>query len=119
MNYAHAPREALERVVALRLHLDDSNENNGPLRVLPGTHQSGVLTDEEVLRLAEKISGVECLVAQGGVVIMRPLVIHASSKATSNGLDGCYILNTLRQRRLRRTGGGRLEKKADSSLRSE
>jgi hypothetical protein len=72
MNYAHALREALERVVALRLHLDDSNENNGPLRVLPGTHQSGVLTDEEVLRLAEKISGVECLVAQGGVVIMRP-----------------------------------------------
>jgi ectoine hydroxylase-related dioxygenase (phytanoyl-CoA dioxygenase family) len=83
MNYAHAPREALERVVALRLHLDDSNENNGPLRVLPGTHQGGVLTDEEVLHLAEKISGVECLVAQGGVVIMRPLVIHASSKATS------------------------------------
>jgi len=38
---------------------------------------------EEVLHLAEKISGVECLVAQGGVVIMRPLVIHASSKATS------------------------------------
>jgi hypothetical protein len=29
-------------------------------------HQSGVLIDEEVLRLAEKISGVECLVAQGG-----------------------------------------------------
>jgi hypothetical protein len=82
-HYAHAPREALEQVVALRLHLDDSNETNGPLRVLPGTHQSGVLTDEEVLRLAEKISGVECLVAQGGVVIMRPLVIHASSKATS------------------------------------
>jgi hypothetical protein len=51
--------------------------------VLPGTRQGGVLTDEEVLRLAEKISGVECLVAQGRVVIMRPLVIHASSKATS------------------------------------
>jgi ectoine hydroxylase-related dioxygenase (phytanoyl-CoA dioxygenase family) len=83
VNYAHAPREAPERVVALRLHLDDSNENNGPLRVLPGTHRGGVLTDDEVHRLAEGISAVECLTAQGGVVIMRPLVIHASSKAAS------------------------------------
>jgi len=83
VNYAHAPREALERVVALRLHLDDSNENNGPLPVLPATHRGGVLTDDEVHRLAEGISAVECLVAQRGVVIMRPLVIHASSKATS------------------------------------
>jgi ectoine hydroxylase-related dioxygenase (phytanoyl-CoA dioxygenase family) len=83
VNYAHAPREALEQVVALRLHLDDSNENNGPLRVLPGTHRGGVLTDDEVHRLAEGITAVECLAAQGGVVIMRPLVIHASSKATS------------------------------------
>jgi ectoine hydroxylase-related dioxygenase (phytanoyl-CoA dioxygenase family) len=83
VNYAHAPREALEQVVALRLHLDDSNESNGPLRVLPGTHKSEVLTDEEVLRLAEGINPVERLVTQGGVVIMRPLVIHASSKAIS------------------------------------
>jgi ectoine hydroxylase-related dioxygenase (phytanoyl-CoA dioxygenase family) len=83
VNYAHAPREALEKIVALRLHLDDSNASNGPLRVLPGTHRSGVLTDEEVHRLAEGISAVECLVERGGVVIMRPLVVHASSKATS------------------------------------
>jgi Phytanoyl-CoA dioxygenase (PhyH) len=83
VNYAHAPREALEQIVALRLHLDDSNASNGPLRVLPGTHKSGVLIDEEVHRLAEVISAVECPVEQGGVVIMRPLVIHASSKSTS------------------------------------
>jgi hypothetical protein len=57
MNYAHALREALERVVALRLHLDDSNENHGRLRALPGTQQSGVLTDEEVIRLAENKEG--------------------------------------------------------------
>jgi hypothetical protein len=49
----------------------------GPLHVRPGTHRAGVLTDEEVLRLASGIDLAECLVAQGGVVIMRPLVIHA------------------------------------------
>jgi hypothetical protein len=40
---AHAPAHALEQVLAIRVHLDDSNEENGPLRVLPGTHRRGVL----------------------------------------------------------------------------
>jgi len=81
--YAQAPKEALERVVALRLHLDDSDLDNGPLRVLPGTKTLGVLTDEEIHELAQKIAPIDCPVAAGGVVLMRPLIIHASSKADS------------------------------------
>jgi ectoine hydroxylase-related dioxygenase (phytanoyl-CoA dioxygenase family) len=50
--YAHAPASALAEVVALRVHLDDSTEENGPLRVLPGTHTFGVLTDARVHELA-------------------------------------------------------------------
>jgi ectoine hydroxylase-related dioxygenase (phytanoyl-CoA dioxygenase family) len=85
--YAHAPKEALERVVALRLHLDDlddSDLDNGPLRVLPGTQKLGLLTDEEIHRLAESIKPIDCPVAAGGVIVMRPLIIHASSKVASN-----------------------------------
>jgi ectoine hydroxylase-related dioxygenase (phytanoyl-CoA dioxygenase family) len=79
--YAHAPAEALQQVLALRLHLDDCMEANGPLRVLPGTHELGVLSDEEIERHATYEEPVECLVAKGGVVAMRPLLIHASSKS--------------------------------------
>jgi len=50
--YAHAPESALRRVLALRLHLDDSATKNGPLRVLPGTHTSGVLSDDAIHQLA-------------------------------------------------------------------
>jgi len=82
--YAHAPARALEQVVALRLHLDNSNEDNGPLRVLPGTQNRGVLTDEEIHLLSEEVAPAECCVGVGGVVLMRPLVIHASSKAVSS-----------------------------------
>ena len=46
--YAHAPTEALEQVLALRIHLDDSTAENGPLRVIPDSHCDGVLTDGEV-----------------------------------------------------------------------
>jgi ectoine hydroxylase-related dioxygenase (phytanoyl-CoA dioxygenase family) len=82
--YAHAPRHALEQVIALRLHLDDSHADNGPLRVLPGTHMRGVMTDNEIHALSEKIEPKECLTEAGAVVVMKPLVVHASSKCVSN-----------------------------------
>jgi hypothetical protein len=82
--YAHAPAVALSRVVALRLHLDDSGADNGPLRVLPGTHERGLLTDAEIARLVGELTPVDCLVPAGGVVAMRPLILHASSKAVSD-----------------------------------
>lgn len=81
--YAHAPAIALSRVLALRFHLDDSDAENGPLRVLPGTHNFGVLTDEQLHNLSTKISGVDCLTPAGGILAMRPLLVHASSKSHS------------------------------------
>jgi hypothetical protein len=82
--YAHAPKWALERVVALRVSLDDSTSTNGPLRVLPGTHARGVLTDAEIERLARELSAVDCVTPAGGVVAMRPLTVHASSKSSDD-----------------------------------
>src|SRR5262249_26133180 len=49
IHYAHAPASALERVIALRVHLDASDVDNGPLRVIPGSHREGVLSDRRVL----------------------------------------------------------------------
>jgi len=82
--YAHAPACALARVIALRLHLDESTFENGPLRVIPGSHLNGVLTDDAIAEIAATRSHVECPVTRGGVIAMRPLLIHASSKAISN-----------------------------------
>jgi len=79
--YVHAPATALCQVLALRVHLDDSTARNGPLRVLPGTHTLGVLSDDTIHQLATQLSGVDCLVSQGGVMAMRPLLVHSSSKS--------------------------------------
>jgi len=84
VTYAHAPAKALEKVLAVRLHLDNSNSQNGPLRILPGTHKAGVLTDNEIHKLAENGGAVECPVPLSGAILMRPLVIHASSKSVSD-----------------------------------
>ncbi len=81
IDYAHAPASILERVLALRVGLDDSTLENGPLRVLPSTHKLGVLTDDAIHELAGQITPFDCIAAKGSVVAMRPLVVHASSKS--------------------------------------
>ncbi len=82
--YAHAPASALEQVIALRVHLDDSTTANGPLRVLAGSHVHGVLDDASVSVKAARAEVEECVAVKGSVVAMRPLLIHASSKATND-----------------------------------
>jgi len=79
--YSHAPDNALRQVLALRVHLDDSTAKNGPLRVLPGTHMLDVLTDKMLHALSTQITAVDCIVRRGGVLAMRPLIVHASSKS--------------------------------------
>ena len=81
IHYAHAPTATLSKVLALRVHFDDSTAENGPLRVLAGTHMLGVMSDHDVHEVATRIAPVDCVVPKGGVVAMRPLLIHASSKS--------------------------------------
>jgi ectoine hydroxylase-related dioxygenase (phytanoyl-CoA dioxygenase family) len=83
VTYAHAPAGALSQVVVLRLHLDASTADNGPLRVLPGTHDLGVLSDQQIHAAAQRIGSVTCTVGRGGVLVMRPLLVHASSKVAA------------------------------------
>jgi ectoine hydroxylase-related dioxygenase (phytanoyl-CoA dioxygenase family) len=67
-----------------RTRLGASTNENGPLRVVPGSHRAGVLTDQAV---SDHVSGhnhTTCLVPRGGILSMRPLLIHSSSKAQTD-----------------------------------
>jgi hypothetical protein len=78
--HVRPPAALLARMVTLRLHLDDCDADNGALRVRPGSHRRGRLTDEEIVR-STNATGRVCAVRAGGVVAMRPLLLHASSPA--------------------------------------
>jgi ectoine hydroxylase-related dioxygenase (phytanoyl-CoA dioxygenase family) len=83
--HVRPPVEVLERMVTLRVHLDDCDASRGPLRVLPGSHRDGLLGAEGTRRHLERGAPVECLVGRGGVVLIRPLILHASSPAETPG----------------------------------
>jgi hypothetical protein len=80
--HVRPPVEVLERMLTVRLHLDDCQAGQGPLRVLPGSHRDGKLGAEPTQGWLERQVAVSCLVGQGGVVLLRPLLLHASSAAT-------------------------------------
>lgn len=80
--HVQAPAELLEKMVTLRIHLDAAGVENGPLRVIPGTHENRF--DSEQIR--EQIASgpqIECVVKAGDVLAMRPMLLHASHKADS------------------------------------
>jgi hypothetical protein len=77
------PASVLESMVSARIHLDDCGENNGPLRVSPGTHRLGIADKTQVPSLVKKHGEVVCTCRAGAVLLMKPLLLHASSKSES------------------------------------
>jgi hypothetical protein len=83
--HVQPPAEVLEQMVALRFHLDDCGAENGPVRVLPGSHRAGKLEERQYDGWRDRVPAIPCLVGVGGVLAMRPLLLHASSPATRPG----------------------------------
>lgn len=71
----------LERTVALRIHLDDCHEENGPLEVLPGSHTSGRLDAAAIARMVATTPSYVCFADRGDIIAMRPLLVHCSRRA--------------------------------------
>lgn len=81
VDYARPPRAVLEALLAVRLHIDDCDENNGPLRVAPGSHREGVLRGDGIAGRVAACGEITCLARAGEAVLMKPLLLHASSPA--------------------------------------
>lgn len=73
------PVAMMEKVLAVRLHLDDCTADNGALKVLPGTHQLQKLNAADVESRQGQVEEYICEIPAGGVLLMRPLLLHASS----------------------------------------
>lgn len=80
--YVQPPTEVLRELVALRVHLDPCGESDGPLRVVPGSHRLGRLGAASAIEARKTLGETICVVPQGVLMVMRPLLLHASSKAS-------------------------------------
>ena len=81
--HVQPPREILESMVTLRLHLDDCPDDAGALLVIPGSYRRGILNASEIAALSATAKFVTCPAAAGDCLVMRPLLMHASSPAAA------------------------------------
>jgi hypothetical protein len=77
--------EVMTHLLAVRLHLDECREENGALRVIPGSHRRGVLAPDEIDRWCAAGSALTIEARRGEMLLMRPLLLHSSGRATSPG----------------------------------
>lgn len=81
--HVQPPVSLLERMVTTRIHLDDCGPDRGPLLVLPGTHRLGRLDSVKTTDLVATIPATVCTASAGDIILMSPLLLHASGRATN------------------------------------
>ncbi len=77
--HAQPPVELLARTLAVRVHLDECGEHAGALRVIPGSHTSGRLAPAAIEQWKATRIAASCGIGAGGLMLMKPLLLHASS----------------------------------------
>ncbi|ASE62386.1 phytanoyl-CoA dioxygenase [Chryseobacterium indologenes] len=75
------PLDILENIYTIRIHLDDTDENNGALKVIPESHSKGIYRPETIDWKVETEN--ICNVRKGGIMLMKPLTLHGSNRTTN------------------------------------
>jgi len=75
------PLHILEDNFTIRIHLDETTEKNGALKIIPASHRKGIYRAETIDWSVEK--EITCCVPKGGIMLMKPLLLHASGRTTN------------------------------------
>lgn len=75
------PVKVLENTVTLRIHLDETDETNGALKIVEGSHLDGIQKSDNLKTLFDQ--AIVCSMGRGDAMLMKPLLFHASSKNIS------------------------------------
>jgi ectoine hydroxylase-related dioxygenase (phytanoyl-CoA dioxygenase family) len=83
VQHVQPPASILQKMLSVRIHLDDCPSANGALRIIPGSHLAGKLSEAVIAGIVAEQEAIVCEVASGGALLMRPLLIHSSSAAAT------------------------------------
>ena len=80
--HVQPPQEVMENIVTIRINLDVANRENGCLKLVPKTHRLGILTPRQLQAIPQQENQIICNINPGDALVMSPLILHSSSKAT-------------------------------------
>lgn len=85
IHHVQPPLQVLESMLTFRIHLDPAHLGNGCLKIAVGSHHLGIIEQNAIASVVESSEINVCEVGGGGLVLMKPHVLHASSKSTIGG----------------------------------
>ncbi len=83
-HHVQPPVSVLEQMLTIRLHLDDCDETNGALQVLPGSHRDGRIDAVTIQQARKRVELFVCGARAGDALLMRPMLLHASSRSSGS-----------------------------------
>lgn len=83
--HVQPPIDVLQQMITIRIHLDASTASNGCLKVMPGSHKEGVMSQEFIDQYSKTHCEIVCSAPEGSALLMRPHLLHASNKASNPG----------------------------------
>lgn len=82
-HHVQPPLEVLNHMITFRLHLDEADKNNGCLKVIPKSHEMGILNQVEIKEIVNNNAQYFCEADAGDLIMMKPHLLHSSSKSVS------------------------------------
>ena len=83
--HVEATPELLAKMLTLRLHLDSMHADNGPLIVVPGSHEEMTQMAQKAKSSSKDTTEIHC--NAGDIFAMRPMLSHGSRNAVSGNTD--------------------------------
>ncbi len=81
-HHVQPPLEVLNQMITFRIHLDQATKENGCMKVVPRSHTCGVIVQNEIRSYVNSHEVKDCVAKKGSALVMRPHLIHSSSKGT-------------------------------------
>jgi hypothetical protein len=79
--HVEPPFGVLERMITMRVHLDDVDAENAPLLIVPGSHRLGRLVEGHIGGVVDAGRTVACVAKSGDVWVYSTPILHASESS--------------------------------------
>ena len=81
VHHVQPPINVLEQMLTFRIHLDHTIDENGCLKIIPKSHEQGLMSQQQIQEHVRLNKPVACEAKAGSMLVMRPHILHASNKA--------------------------------------
>jgi len=79
--HCEPPQAVLDQMLFVRVHLDDTDQDNGAMEIALASHSKGIIPSSEAERAASQCPQEVCGAKRGDVLVLKMLTLHASKPA--------------------------------------